>query len=632
MLLGIQMSAQVIYVSTSDFDVYALDLNDCSLELVVDINSSFDIFDISFHPNGNLYGIAPAGQLIQIDIVTGSTSVVHTFSPLNFNPYFLTSLTVAGDGTIYTIGNEGKLYSYNIATGSAICHGNIGYPATGDLTFYDGNLYVAANDNNIVQVDIDNPSNSSVVVNGDINGRIFGIVSFANDCNDVNVYAITNGDSQIYEINFEDNSLDFVCGLDVEVFGGASTFEFLGSSPINIEDLTQISPNCGLNDGVISIDVTGGTGQIVYSIDGTNFQPNGLFENLPEGIYTITISDDINCTITQVVNLLGANKPEITNVSLSNEICNNANGSITISATGGTGQVEYSLDGIDFQLSNNFENLAAGTYTIIIRDADNCQDTESTNIANESPEFEAVETIPTACGESNGSIIIEPDGGGIWEYSIDGTDYQQSNVFSNLISGTYTAFIRNEDSCTAMIDVEIDDISTLEIVDIEVSPEICKESNGSLTFSVEGATGLLQTSLNGENFQPDLSFNNLAEGTYEIQIMDENGCSISTAVFIDAEPCPVYVPNIFSPNNDGNNDVFRIYPHPNFTGSFQTFRVYDRWGSLLYEAQNFTPEDMGWDGTHKGQELGIGVYLYYVQYIDENGELQLLQGDITIAK
>jgi len=351
--------------------------------------------------------------------------------------------------------------------------------------------------------------------------------------------------------------LDFVCGLDVEVYGGASTFEFLGSSPINIEDLTQISPNCGLNDGVISIDATGGTGQIVYSIDGTNFQSNGLFENLPKGTYTITISDNINCTITQVVNLLGVNEPEITNVSLTNETCNNANGSITITAIGGTGQLEY---------------------------------------------------------------------------SIDGTNFQSNNVFSNLSQGNYTIFIRDEDSCTAMIDVEIDDLSPLEIADIEVSPAICKESNGSLTLSVEGGTGLLQTSLNGENFQPDLSFNNLAEGTYEIQIMDENGCSISTAAFIVASPCPVYVPNIFSPNNDGTNDVFRIYPPPNFTGSFQIFRVYDRWGSLLYEAQNFDPEDMGWNGTCNGQELGIGVYVYYVQYIDENGKPKLLQGDITIAK
>jgi len=70
MLLGIQISAQVIYVSTSNYDVYTLDLNDCSLEFVVNINSSYDIFDISFHPNGNLYGIAPFGHMSLPPIIT----------------------------------------------------------------------------------------------------------------------------------------------------------------------------------------------------------------------------------------------------------------------------------------------------------------------------------------------------------------------------------------------------------------------------------------------------------------------------------------------------------------------------------------------------------------------------------
>ncbi|MCB0624800.1 MAG: hypothetical protein KDC43_13025, partial [Saprospiraceae bacterium] len=98
-------------------------------------------------------------------------------------------------------------------------HGNIGYPAAGDLTFFDGNLYLAATDDRIVLVNIANPANSEVVIDANVPGNILGIVSYGQSCSNLNAYAITNNDSQILQIDFDNGELDFVCQLDIEVYG-----------------------------------------------------------------------------------------------------------------------------------------------------------------------------------------------------------------------------------------------------------------------------------------------------------------------------------------------------------------------------------------------------------------------------
>jgi len=95
----------------------------------------------------------------------------------------------------------------------------------------------------------------------------------------------------------------------------------------------------------------------------------------------------------------------------------------------------------------------------------------------------------------------------------------------------------------------------------------------------------------------------------------------------------VYIPNIFSPNGDGSNDVFMIYGGAGVT-IVRSFRIYDRWGALLFEAQNFDTNDPvhGWDGTHRGKRLNPGVFVYVaeVEFID--GISIPYKGDVTIVK
>ena len=100
-------------------------------------------------------------------------------------------------------------------------------------------------------------------------------------------------------------------------------------------------------------------------------------------------------------------------------------------------------------------------------------------------------------------------------------------------------------------------------------------------------------------------------GTYTLQITDANGCKASQSAVITDSSCPqyVYLPNAFTPNNDGRNDIFR----PVFAGAASVFRfaVYDRWGRQMFETTN---PSVGWDGTSGGKEQPAGVFVWVCVY------------------
>ncbi len=433
--------------------------------------------------------------------------------------------------------------------------------------------------------------------------------------------SFSNLNSGIYTISIIDS-----LGCSVE-----TTEEIEGSTAPSINFIQSISTTCEQNNGTLEVAGNNGTPPYEYSIDGINFQTSGNFSDLAEGTYNIMISDVEGCIDSIQLEVDSEEPPSITDIDVTQTSCGEDNGAISVTVIGGN-NVEYSVDGLNFQSSNSFENLAAGSYGIIIQDVNDCQDTQTITIeSSELPLAQLVEAIPTSCGESNGSIIIEASGGNL-EFSINGIDYQQGNVFPNLTSGIYTVSIKDENDCISTNEVEVASSPELTINTIESIAAVCGESNGGLRIEVDGGTGIIQVALNGGNFQSSFSFEGLSSGEYDIQVTDEVECLVDTSFVITQEECPIYIPNAFSPNNDGFNDLFKIYPHPDFKGEFKIFKVFDRWGASVFEAQNFNPADIGWDGTHRGKELGIGVYVYFVEYVSENGNSEILEGDITIIK
>jgi gliding motility-associated-like protein len=119
---------------------------------------------------------------------------------------------------------------------------------------------------------------------------------------------------------------------------------------------------------------------------------------------------------------------------------------------------------------------------------------------------------------------------------------------------------------------------------------------------------------------------------YAVNFTDQNGCSndAEIQIVVLCENANVFVPNTFSPNGDGNNDVF--YVRGKGLDRVKTIRIYNRWGEIVFEKKDFTPNDAsaGWNGQYRGSRAQTGVYIYQVEVFCENGDVIKHQGNIAL--
>ncbi|HFA51547.1 MAG TPA: hypothetical protein ENJ95_21235, partial [Bacteroidetes bacterium] len=185
------------------------------------------------------------------------------------------------------------------------------------------------------------------------------------------------------------------------------------------------------NNGIITATPTGGNAPFEYSLNGGAFQSSNVFENLAAGTYTVTVMDNTGFTA-------NTNTVEITNPSpivLSADVVADV---ITANANGGTGTLQYSIDGIVFQNSNVFPGLSNNSYTVTVMDENGCLETVNAIVAVNTMIVSATVSEGISCfGESDGTVTVNA-GGGMepYAYSLNGGAFQADNVFSNLGEGT----------------------------------------------------------------------------------------------------------------------------------------------------------------------------------------------------
>ena len=121
---------------------------------------------------------------------------------------------------------------------------------------------------------------------------------------------------------------------------------------------------------------------------------------------------------------------------------------------------------------------------------------------------------------------------------------------------------------------------------------------------------------------------------YSIRVINNGGCVNidQITIFVTCNKENIFVPNTFSPNGDGNNEVF--YPRGRGIATVKSFSVFSRWGQLIFQRQNFMINDTnaGWDGIFRGQKLPPDVYVYIMEVYCENGALISLKGDVMLVR
>jgi gliding motility-associated-like protein len=136
------------------------------------------------------------------------------------------------------------------------------------------------------------------------------------------------------------------------------------------------------------------------------------------------------------------------------------------------------------------------------------------------------------------------------------------------------------------------------------------------------------------NFYPGITVKPVENTEYTVDVKNRGGCAARdrVTVFVICNGSNIFIPNTFSPNADGTNDVF----YPRGTGVFKVkaLRIYTRWGELIFDRNNFDANNpaYGWDGTNKGMQLNPDVFIYTLEVLCDNGSVLTHRGNIALIK
>ncbi|MFC2152635.1 gliding motility-associated C-terminal domain-containing protein, partial [Bacteroidota bacterium] len=319
-----------------------------------------------------------------------------------------------------------------------------------------------------------------------------------------------------------------------------------GPIPITIDVVTIFDVNTCYNEntGQISITPGGGSGIYEYSINGgSTYQVSNTFTGLYAGPYVINVIDDDGCTSPDsTVNVDQPLELLITDFTIINASECNADltGSITVIAAGGTGALDYNVDGGAFQSSATFAGLDVGTHTFIVRDVNGCTATDDTSIITIDPMDASFTVTDVTCnGLSNGSLTVVPTDGlppyfYLWETGAT------TATINTLDAGFYSVTITDSNLPTSCEFIGTEEVQEPEVLSINPEPrnKRCININslsrnftnslGRVVLDVDGGTpGYFYTWTGPPGFTPvnNDTIINLQPGLYSVTVTDSKGCN-----------------------------------------------------------------------------------------------------------
>ncbi len=314
-----------------------------------------------------------------------------------------------------------------------------------------------------------------------------------------------------------------------------------------IQASVQINqPSCEVaTNGTITINASGNSLPLEYNF-GNGFVNDNIETDLGIGNYQLVIRDRDNCTFNIDTILAPTGIPPIqANLQINLPSCTEGtNGAITILASGNGGPFEYDFDGGGFADENSFMDLTVGNYPINIRDADGCivnADTTLTVAPGIIPVQATLQVVHPSCGgATDGSVTILPSGElgtDITNYTYDfGNGFLDNNVLDNLGNGQVFAVVRNANNCSIVLDTLLNELVLMPELPLVIRPTCFGLSDGSIVIDIPapGEGPFTYNLSDGNGFQDATALTNLSEGTYSVQVQDNNLClSDSLDIVVD---------------------------------------------------------------------------------------------------
>ena len=362
-------------------------------------------------------------------------------------------------------------------------------------------------------------------------------------------------------------------------------------------------------DGEIDATTTGGSAP--YSYNWSNNETTENISGLISDSYTVIITDNNGCTITESITL---NRPDslVATSIVGNVLCNGFyDGTIDLSVIGGVSPYVFNWDNGD--QTEDITDLGPGTYTVTITDDNGCTLAHTAAVIELNPIVVSQIIENVLCnGDSNGSVDLNV-GGGTIPYTYLWSDNSTNEDIWDLPTGVYSVLITDANGCTYDDTFDISQPDSLYAV--AVATEM---SNGHNVSYYQGSDGSIDVTVTGgtlpylyewSNGQTTEDLSGLPAGTYVVTVTDANGCSYTITLNLD-EPLELEMPQGLSPNEDGKNDLFVIHGLEAYPEN--VFTVFNRWGNKVFEAVNYTND---WNGvcSQTGDLLPDGTYFVILE-------------------
>ena len=284
------------------------------------------------------------------------------------------------------------------------------------------------------------------------------------------------------------------------------------------------------------------------------------------------------------------------------------------------------------------EVSAPGAYSVTATASNGCTGTQQTTVVVSMPDFSLELQHPLCAGDPDGLIRVHHFFGGAapYEVSFNGGAFQADSVFENLPAGNYLLALRDAAGCVDSMSLTL---TAPPPFSVEIGPDI---------FLLPGDTVRLASvatdTVASWNWSPPQLFDcavcptplvlTPASAAVVVTVANSAGCTATDQLTLtyDSE-FRLYVPNVFSPNNDGENDFLGVFPGK---GNWEVaaFMVFDRWGGLVFQSDTpfRYPQTLEWDGTSRRKQLLPGVYGWAARLRFADGSEEVREGDVTIIR
>ncbi len=416
--------------------------------------------------------------------------------------------------------------------------------------------------------------------------------------------------------------------------------------------ISGANPTCGGgSDGSFTLQILNGQPPLRYDWAGSagntgtgqiaNPANPVVVGNLPSGNYTVTITD-LNNQASATVTVTLTAPPVLTTNATATSAFNGyavscagaADGAATATANGGTPPYQFLWN--NGNATANTANLSAGSYSLVVTDANGCTAASNVTLGSPPPLQFSLALQPANCGDTLADATIMASGG-LAPYTVLLDGNTVAGTMPAIGAGTHTVSLVDANGCTAD--------STLTL-NLPPAPEISLPADTSVvlghTLRIEATTNLTDwKSLTWQPLPDSACPNCLAQEwtpgqsqVIKVTIEDTFGCTAQAMIRISVERViELFVPNAFSPNDDGFNDTWLVNAGASVI-ELQDVQVFDRWGNLQFSWNNPLPPNVwpGWDGRTRGKKADLGVYVYYIKVKLADGSTQVIKGDVTILE